>query len=134
MGHTIQRAGIAVVGRDGRYLVGTRRIDDVLGGHAEFPGGKCLPNENAAACAVRECLEETGLAVTAARLMHSCRHTYPHGTLDLEFWLCRPVARQETLAGSGYDWLTAEALKSLPFPEANRPVIEQIVTRSPSAS
>jgi 8-oxo-dGTP diphosphatase len=134
MGQTIQRVGIAVVEHDGRYLVGTRRINDVLGGHAEFPGGKCLPNESAAACAVRECLEETGLAVTAMRLMHACRHTYPHGPLDLEFWLCQPDAPKETVAGSGYEWLTAKALKSLPFPEANRSVIEQIVTRSPSAS
>jgi 8-oxo-dGTP diphosphatase len=135
MAEEIQRVAVAVVEHDGRYLVGTRAKGQVLAGYAEFPGGKCLPDEDPAACAVRECREESGLDVTASRLLHACRQSYPHGTLEIEFWLCYPArADGRPAVQAGYEWTAAEALKSLRFPEANHPVIEQITTRPPSAS
>src|SRR4051812_45737032 len=90
----IQRVAIAVVEHDARFLVGRRSPDEVLAGRAAFPGGKCLPNEESSACAVRECREETGLSVSPIRRLHAARHAYPHGTLDLEFWLCRPESTE----------------------------------------
>eukprot|EP00913_Durusdinium_trenchii_P035339 g33069.t1 len=53
--------GIAVVEHAGQYLVGVRGDDGPLPGKAEFPGGKCRAGEMPRDCAVRECLEETGL-------------------------------------------------------------------------
>ena len=50
-----KRIGIAVVEHEGRYLVGTRGPDGPLAGYAEFPGGKCLPDELPEMCAIREC-------------------------------------------------------------------------------
>ncbi len=130
-----ERVAIAVVEHAGRYLVGTRRADQALAGRAEFPGGRCLSGEEGSACAVRECREETGLAVTAVRQLVACRHTYPHGELELEFWLCRPAADQDVdpVAG-GFRWVTAESLKSLDFPEANRAVLEILSAGPKSAS
>jgi 8-oxo-dGTP diphosphatase len=130
MGQNVARVGIAVVERDASYLVGTRRPDEALAGCAEFPGGKCLLDELPSACAVRECFEETGLSVAPVRRLYACRHAYPHAVVDLEFWLCRPITAvsaapaEGDLSNRGYRWLPAEALKSLPFPEANRPLIE----------
>ena len=128
----IQRVAIAVVEHAGCYLVGMRKSGQVLSGFAEFPGGKCLPNEERSRCAIRECREETGLDVTAIRQLSACRHTYPHGTVELEFWLCRPSEGAATaIAGDrGYEWVPAQALKSLPFPDANRTVIE-LLTAAP---
>jgi 8-oxo-dGTP diphosphatase len=135
MPQDVQRVAVAIVEQAGRYLVGKRAAGEVLAGCAEFPGGKCLPNEDAAACAVRECREETGLPVTAVRPIHACRHVYPHGTLDLEFWLCHPDSPQGTPdVRSGFQWIPAEALKSLQFPEANRAVIERLINCAPPAS
>jgi 8-oxo-dGTP diphosphatase len=131
---SIERVAIAVVEHERRYLVGTRGPDQPLSGRAEFPGGRCLPGEGGGACAVRECREETGLAVTAVRLLHQGRHAYPHGTLDLEFWLCRlePGERGDR-SGGRFEWVPAEALKALDFPEANRPVLEILTAGSRSA-
>jgi 8-oxo-dGTP diphosphatase len=125
MADEVQRVAIAVVEQDGHYLVGTRKAGGALAGRAEFPGGKCLPGEDGAACAIRECREETGLDVIAVRRLFACRHVYGYGTLDLEFWLCRPKLRGENspAAGGGFEWLPVQSLKSLIFPDANRPVI-----------
>src|SRR5579872_1324767 len=89
--------GIAVVERDGAYLVGTRSDQGPLAGYAEFPGGKCLAAETPECCARRECLEETGLEVHSVRLLLNSIHEYPHGVVDLHFWLCRPACAQQVL-------------------------------------
>lgn len=119
-----KRIGIAIVEHDGRYLVGVRGPEQALAGCAEFPGGKCEPEESPRDCAVRECLEETGLAVVAERLLEQTAFSYPHGDVELHFWLCR-VSGKSPLAADhrGFRWVTGEELRSLPFPEANRSVV-----------
>jgi 8-oxo-dGTP diphosphatase len=136
MADDVQRVAIAVVEQSGCYLVGTRKSGDVLAGLAEFPGGKCLPGEDASACGIRECREETGVKVVAVRRLFVCRHAYDHGMLDLEFWLCRPEVAQDVAkpVANGFKWVSAQALKSLHFPAANWPVLELLTAGSPSVS
>lgn len=107
----------------GKFLVGVRGPEQVLGGCAEFPGGKCEADESPRDCAIRECGEETGLAVTTIRLLKQITFSYPHGDVDLHFWLCRPAGAIHT-EHQGYRWVPAAELVSLNFPEANRGVIE----------
>ncbi|HEV7998985.1 MAG TPA: NUDIX domain-containing protein [Planctomycetaceae bacterium] len=130
----VERVAIAVIEHDGHYLVGTRRDDQALAARAEFPGGRCLPGEEGSACAVRECREETELSVVALRKLCECRHTYAHGTLDLEFWLCR-LERRENVdrAAGGFRWVSADSLNSLDFPEANRSVLKILTAGSQTA-
>lgn len=122
---------IAVVEHEGRYLVGARGADAVLPGRAEFPGGKCEPGEATADCAVRECLEETGLRVVPVRLLLNRPYQYLHGAVDLHFWLCRPDPKggvaDEHL---GFRWVPASELPALHFPEANEPVIAELMSGS----
>jgi 8-oxo-dGTP diphosphatase len=114
--------GIAVVEQEGRVLVGVRPAGAALAGDAEFPGGKCAPNEAPADCAVRECEEETGLAVRPVRLLDRCRHRYPHGEVDLHFWLCKPLTAEMT-PQSPWWWCPLAALPALQFPPANATAI-----------
>jgi 8-oxo-dGTP diphosphatase len=116
-----QRIGIAVVLHDDCVLVGTRGPEGPLAGYAEFPGGKCELGESPADCAVRECLEETGLAVVAGDTMCITPWSYPHGDVELHFVNCRlvsPIACNSPLAGS-FRWTRVAELQSLRFPEAN---------------
>ena len=110
---------------DGRFLVGTRPEGGPLGGCAEFPGGKCRPGESTGLCACRECLEETGLEVQAVDLLMQRTFTYPHGTFNLHFWLCRPTPKAAVAdTHKGFRWVPSSELKSLRFPEANLPLVE----------
>ena len=123
--------GIAVVEHQGKFLVGRRGADSPRPGQAEFPGGKCDPGESSGVCARRECLEETGLEVITVDLLMRRVFTYPHGTLDLHFWLCRPVTNaQITEDHQGYRWVPREELSSLNFPEGNKPLIEVLTKRA----
>lgn len=120
-----KRIGIAVVEHAGRFLIGIRGPNIPLAGLAEFPGGKCLPSESAADCAIRECLEESGLAVVSFRLLQRLEFEYPHGRVDLHFVLCQPIRSDDVRdRHQGFRWVTFEELKTLKFPDANRGVIQ----------
>jgi 8-oxo-dGTP diphosphatase len=126
-----QRIGIAVVEHRGRFLVGIRPAGVPLAGYAEFPGGKCDPDEAPDACAVRECAEETGLAVTTVHQLDRLVHTYDHGMVELHFWLCRPSdAASVADSHQGYGWVVARELTTLQFPDANAGVIRMLSTRN----
>lgn len=125
----VTRVGIALVEHAGRFLVGVRPKGTPLAGAAEFPGGKCDPGETPAACAERECLEETGVAVTAEGCMETITHTYPHGTVEVHFWRCRPLTMTKSLLGT-FRWVEKQELASLPFPEANASVLQKLLMDS----
>lgn len=123
-----KRIGIAVVEHAGCYLVGTRGPDSPLAGYAEFPGGKCRPDESAEACAVRECQEEAHLAVVVERLLLRREYSYPHATVDLHFFLCHPASVASVSEDqNGYRWIPANQLPQLNLPAANAPVVEMLV-------
>ncbi|MFG0335817.1 MAG: (deoxy)nucleoside triphosphate pyrophosphohydrolase [Maioricimonas sp. JB049] len=124
------RIGIAVVEREGRYLVGVRPPERPLAGMAEFPGGKCDPDESAAACAVRECLEETGLRVEIRELLQEQLHEYPHDVVHLHFFLCSLVSGEPLEANGTFRWCVLQELAELEFPEANEPVVQQLLDRA----
>ncbi len=118
------RIGLAVVEYADRFLVGVRGEESPLPGFAEFPGGKCEVDESPADCAVRECLEETGLIVRAVRLLEERTHDYAHGTVQLHFWLCEAVDPEKIAdRHQGFRWVSREELKTVNFPAANEPVI-----------
>ncbi|QDU38100.1 8-oxo-dGTP diphosphatase [Maioricimonas rarisocia] len=124
------RIGIAVVEREGRYLVGVRPPGRPLAGMAEFPGGKCELGESAAACAVRECLEETGLRVEIRELLNEQVHEYPHDVVHLHFFLCAPVSGEPREANGTFRWCVLQELAELEFPDANGPVVQQLLDRA----
>jgi mutator protein MutT len=119
--------GIGLIRRGDRFLIRQRPAGTVYAGYWEFPGGKCEPGEPPAAATVRECLEETGMAVTLMAERHVTTHRYPHGLVELHFYDCAPESEDaEPLEGSGFRWVGARELGSLRFPEANQAILEQI--------
>ena len=119
------RIGVAIVEWQDHFLVGTRQSDQVLAGFAEFPGGKCEPDESAEAGAIRECLEETAIEIRVRKLLQTGQHTYPHGRLELNFFLCEPT-NQPTEPTNPFRWIPRDELSSLPFPDANAGVIQML--------
>jgi 8-oxo-dGTP diphosphatase len=123
---------IAVVEREGFFLVGKRPAGAPLAGLCEFPGGKVHASETPEAAAVRECLEETDLAVRIVGEYPVVRHDYEHDRVELHFFRCLPVD-----AGCSprepFRWVTVAELAELQFPEANRAVLDQIIAAERSS-
>lgn len=127
--NSIRKIGIAIIEQDGSYLLGTRGEGQVLAGKTEFPGGKCEEGETIQECLVRESLEETGLLIIPVEELENKSFTYPHGTVDLHFWICSPK-EPASPAPVGYFWVKASKLKNYSFPEANQSVIEKLISRN----
>jgi mutator protein MutT len=98
-------------------------------GYWEFPGGKCEGDETPEQAARRECLEETGLAASDCRLRRTIRHTYPHGSIELNYFDCAlSQEHAEVEAATGFVWKSLDELRNLRFPEANEVIIAELVS------
>lgn len=113
---------VAIVEHDGEYLLQQRMSGQDLAGKWEFPGGKLEPGESPAQAAVRETLEETGLAVRSVRTLLELRHAYEHATVQLHFIHCA-LADDSPAPRAGTRWVAATELSSYDFPAANAPLL-----------
>jgi mutator protein MutT len=116
----------AVVEREGRLLV-TRRIEGShLAGHWEFPGGKCEPGESPEACLERELREELGVATVVGHEVYRTLYAYADRCLDLRFFACEIDGDPRPLIGQDIRWAARGDLRQLPFPPADKELVERL--------
>ncbi len=119
---------IAVVERDGQFLIGLRPQGAPLAGYWEFPGGKIHSGESVNEAAVRECLEETGLQVRVLGRYPVADHDYSHAAVRLHFLECAVDSSSGQLPPR-FRWVPATELANYTFPPANAPLIAQLIER-----
>lgn len=128
-----RQIAIAVVEHEGRFLIGQRPAGTDLAGYWEFPGGKIEPGETAEQAAVRECREETGLAVEPSGVYPRHIESYAHGTVELHFVACR-LAEDISRAGGGrFQWVERRALAGYAFPAGNRELLRLLTGSDPAS-
>ncbi len=122
---------IAVVEHEDKFLVGMRAEHVPLGGFWEFPGGKLEGDESPGQAAQRECLEETGMEVTATHCLAINLQQYEHGQVKLYFYACQLKNRTATVPRdeptAPYQWVSRKTLGELAFPVGNQPVLQLLV-------
>lgn len=118
--------------RRSHVLVSRRPGNTVLPGVWEFPGGKIEPGETPEQALVREFQEELGITIVPGRALCEINHTYDHASVCLLPYLCAfpPSLTQvpENLQVAEHRWVRTAELAELTFPEANRPLIDEIMT------
>ncbi len=116
---------IALIERDGRYLITKRLPDDSFGGFWEFPGGKLDPGEDLESCLAREILEELGIEVKVGPVIQIVEHRYPSRLLKFHCFACS-IERGEPrpIECSELRWVTPAELADFEFPPASGPIIE----------
>ncbi|MCI0358510.1 MAG: (deoxy)nucleoside triphosphate pyrophosphohydrolase [Planctomycetaceae bacterium] len=119
---------IAVVEHEGRFLIGQRPEGVALAGLWEFPGGRVLPDETPESAAVRECREETGLAVEPLFRYPEHVHQYDHDRVELFFIACRVVPSGSTSPREPFQWVAREGLPKYDFPDGNRELLRVLLT------
>lgn len=114
-------AAVAVVVAGPLVLVGRRGADArAAAGCDEFPGGKVERGETPAAAAARECLEETGIAVTIAAEL-DVQDVAAQGP-RVHFFAATPCAGQP-LPQPPFRWVPIVGLDPARFPPANARVL-----------
>ena len=117
------RVTAAVLERDGRFLVTRRQRGVHLEGLWEFPGGKCEPGEDLAACLVRELREELAIDARVGEKLLTTSHAYPERTVELHFFRCEFSGNPVPQQGQHMRWVTGVELSSLEFPPADSQLV-----------
>ena len=129
---TPTRVGVGLVRRGDRFLVRQRPEGSALAGLWEFPGGKCQPGEATDDATRRECREELGIDVRVVGLRRVVGFRYPHDRVELYYHdcvTCDPAAQPGP--GTGFRWVAASGFRSLAFPEANGPILDDLAREYP---
>ena len=122
----------AVIEKDGAFLLTLRPDGTHLAGHWEFPGGKVHHSETHVEALRREIHEELDCLALVGDMVHTVTHAYPEKTVELYFYRCELEGEPKPMIGQQMRWVHRAALAALPFPEADRDFISQLIGRSPS--
>jgi len=112
---------------DGQLLITQRMADDTLGGYWEFPGGKVDPGEELKAALFRELKEEIGVETEIGDEIHRIVHPYPDRDVRLYFFDARILTGEpQKLEVADLRWIATADLLNYQFPEADRPLLNQL--------
>jgi len=118
---------IGVIRKKGKVLITQRKLDGLLGGMWEFPGGKIEKGETAEASCLREIKEEVGLNIVVDMHFTKIRHAYTHFKIVLDVFLCNHVDGNVRLCGPvDHCWIKIEDIDQYPVPKANLKFISKL--------
>jgi A/G-specific adenine glycosylase len=119
---------IAAIKKNGRYLLGKRPADGMLGGLWEFPGGKVKPGEADAVALRRKVKEELGIAVEVGDFVATVNHAYSHFKVTLRIYRCAHVqGKAVPNAHSELKWVLPRDFERYAFPTANHKFLKLLV-------
>ena len=124
---------VAIIRRNGRYLIQQRPAKGLMAGLWEFPGGKREKGETLRAALQRELLEELGTEVKIKRLLLKVRHSYTRFRVTLYAFECE-LADRPRPGKQRHLWVLLRHFRRYPFPSGNARVIrflEETESRKP---
>lgn len=123
------RVVAAVIEQDGQFLLSRRKEDGARAGLWEFPGGKIEPGESEGEALVRELREELDVEATVGAFVERLGHQYPELFVELILYRCTVPsdAVPRALSAAEVAWVPRARLGSLPFCEADLPVLARLV-------
>jgi hypothetical protein len=70
------------------------------------------------------------LLIVPREHLATIEHSYAHGDVELHFWRCglSPGLPDQAPATFPFRWVTFEELATLQFPEANKAVLQQLLS------
>lgn len=118
---------VGIIKKNGKVLITRRKLDGLLGGLWEFPGGKVEAKEAAEQACIREIREETGIETGNLQFLTRVFHAYTHFKIEMDVFFCDYVSGQVILNGPiDHKWVSIDQLHQFPFPRANLKFMELI--------
>ncbi|MBI3318592.1 MAG: 8-oxo-dGTP diphosphatase MutT [Candidatus Omnitrophica bacterium] len=116
---------VAVIEREGRFLIAQRLPNDSFGGWWEFPGGKLQPRETLEQALVREIEEELGVQISVGAEIQQIEHRYPNRTIRLHCFSCRLLSGEpQAKECAAWRWVGPGELKEFRFLPASGKILE----------
>lgn len=119
----------ALMERDGKVLLDLRRRGTHLEGRWEFPGGKREDGETDEEALRRELIEELGIEAAIGPQIARVEHAYEDFDLVLVLYAVRFSGEPEARDVEAVQWFEPEALRTLPMPPADLPLVDAVLRR-----
>jgi 8-oxo-dGTP diphosphatase len=121
---------IGIVMRDHHFFIARRDFSLHMGGRWEFPGGKVEAGETLEHALARELKEEIDIVPTQTEHFCTLNYEYDIKTVTLECFLVKAFEGEpKSNEGQITRWIPIEALSQYEFPDANQPLIHQLLNR-----
>jgi len=131
MDRTVIEVAAALIQRDGRYLITTRREGTHLAGLWEFPGGKRRPGEGIEDCLKRELKEELDIEVMVHEALKTIEHAYPDVVVRLHFFRCSIISGEvKPKEGQEFRWVHPSEFGFYEFPPADAQLLQELKTNA----
>ena len=113
-----------VIHKGEQILITQRKLEGLLGGLWEFPGGKIQVKESAEQACVRAIREETNLHVEPTEYLTRVKHAYTHFKITMDVFHCYYRSGEVLLNDAvDYRWITVDQIDQFPFPRSNHKFI-----------
>ncbi|MFC1888502.1 A/G-specific adenine glycosylase [Thermodesulfobacteriota bacterium] len=117
----------AAIRKKGRYLLGKRPSEGLLGGLWEFPGGKVETGETHEEALIRELREEMDITVCVGERIASVKHAYTHFSITLHAYRCEHMGgRPRKIFHSDVKWVLRNDLHRYAFPAADLKFMDRL--------
>lgn len=111
-----------------QILLSRRKSTQEFAGLWEFPGGKVEQDEADQTAIIRELKEELAIEVTELFFALQFRYDYPHKSIDFMIYdITRFTGEPIGAESQEVAWFSKEALSALPFPEANKKIVQYVI-------
>ncbi len=114
-----------------RLLIAQRKLEDMLGGLWELPGGKVEPGETFEAALHRELLEELAIEVEIVKPFMAIKHAYTQFRVTLHVFHCRHTKGEpQSIDVADWTWTRPNELEAYAFPTADRKILAALAAGS----
>jgi len=114
------KIAVGVVRHDNKMLITRRKLEGLLGGLWEFPGGKLNKGESPQAACIREIYEETRIRIKIDSFITQVKHAYTHFKIVMDVFYCQYISGDVALNGPiDFQWIKLADIPHLAFPKAN---------------
>jgi len=121
-------AAVAVIVRDGRFLIRRRPDKGLLAGLWEFPGGKREDGESLVETLRREVREEVGAGIEGVRFLTTVGHAYTRFQVTLHVYSCR-FRRAPALPPKDFRWVTLRSIRRYPLPSGSVRIVDFLAAK-----
>jgi A/G-specific adenine glycosylase len=115
-------AVVAVIRKEGRYLIQKRPSRGLFAGLWEFPGGKIEEGESPRAALRREVREELGAGIRGIKALTTVKHSYTRFQVTLHVFLCEFV-REPQMDKRNRRWVSLRAIRRYPLPSGSVKIV-----------
>ena len=118
---------VGIIWHKNQILISKRKINGLLGGLWEFPGGKIEKGECARECVVREVKEELGICVHIKNFLSRIKHSYTHFSITLDAFSCEYINGEPRALGcDSWRWIDLNQINYFDFPAACHKIFQNI--------